>query len=272
MVILLVIFLGSNKPASSELIDGVAKNIGAECQEYASSKRYSSVYALCQKDSLHFRIDDLSNSSTERAARFKTAMRAGCYSRLDGRVLRINNMENEDMVVSAYLLADYADYPDFKDLQEQLTKAGYQIVLIDICKSAEVISAKEIRFTPLGWSALAEPAEALSTMGSPCAKNVFRLQRFGLVGVICDSANDSDIIVLDLGGKTQQLENMVTDGFEYITYCPENLKIQLIKLNDNTYIMAGSKTINHLHNQLAGTDKYKNAEIFKFCIGISQQP
>ncbi len=269
IVITLVIFLRSDKPVSSEIIDSVAKDTEAKCQEYVSSKRYSSVYALCQKDSLHFRIDDLSNSSAERIARFKASMQAGCYVGLDGRVLRITNLENERMIISAYLLADYADYPDFKALQGQLTTAGYQIVLTNICESAETISAKEIRFTPLAWSSLADPAETLSLIGNLCEENVFKLKKFGIIGLTCNSANNSDVVALDLGGITQQLEDVIANSSEYMAYCPENLKIRLIKLNDNIYILTDSNAIDDLRNQLTKTDKYRNAEIIKFCIGTS---
>ena len=270
IVISLVIFLGRDKPANSEIIDNVAKDIEVECQEYVNSKRYSSVYALCQKDGLYFRIDDLSNSPAERVTRFKASMQAGCYAGLNSRVLRITNLENERMVISAYLLADYADYPDFKALQKQLIAAGHQIALTDICESAEAISAKEIRFTPLAWSSLADSAETLVSIGSLCEENVFRLKKFGIVGLICNSTSNSEIVALDLGGITQQLEDVIADGFEYMSYCPENLKIRLIKLNNNTYIMIGGNTIDDLHNKLVGTEKYRNAEIIKFCIGISR--
>ena len=61
----------SDGPATSELIDAVADQTGASCQNYVKSKRYQSVYGICQAGGLRFRVDDLSFSPEEQAGRFQ---------------------------------------------------------------------------------------------------------------------------------------------------------------------------------------------------------
>ena len=268
-VIFFLILAGDSRQAESELIDSLAEGIGAECSAYTLSKRYASVYGLCRQDNLRFRVDDLASSPPERIERFKTAMQASCHAGFDGRLLRIPVLENETMLVSAYFLADYRDYPDLSNLQKQLEAAGYQTVLRDICAAVQSLKEGGIKAAPTAFSNLSGLAERFASAEIQCDEKVFKLTSLGITGLICSAPEIPEAIAVNLDGKTRQLEDAIANGFDYMAYCPKELSIRLIRLERDIYIMAESAAISGLRDRLVTRGGYDNAEIVEFCSGIS---
>lgn len=258
-------FLRAGGPVASELIDSVAAEIDADCQPYARSERYGSVYGLCQAGGLRLRLDDLSRSSDEQTLRFKAAMRVSCYAGLDGQTLRINTLENEGLIVSTYFIADFADSPDLSSIRQLLAETGRSAVQTDICQRLESVGGGGVRFTPLAWSDLSDPAETLATIGIQCADNTFRLVDFGIVGLSCSS----EVIALDLNGLTRPTEDALSNGFEYLGSCPAEIRMELIRLGGGLYVMTTPQAAGDLSRQLADGGQ-EPAEVVEFCLGAER--
>ena len=259
-----VFLLRGADPATSELIDAVSAEIEADCRPYARSKRYGSVYGICRTDGEELRIDDLSRSSEEQAARFKAAMRVSCYANLNGQSLRIDTLEGEGLLISAYFLADFSDYPDLMETRDRLAATGRQTVLADTCQGAESVDGGGVRFTPLAWSDLAGPAENLAAADITCAENTFRLTDFGVIGLNCSSK----VVALDLSSLKQRTQDAFDNGLEYLDSCPSEIRMKLIRLNGDIYAMAAPGAAGELSSRL--TTAGLKAEVIEFCLGIAR--
>ncbi|MYB39696.1 hypothetical protein F4X86_00140 [Candidatus Saccharibacteria bacterium] len=261
---LLALFLRGAGPAGSELIDAVSAEIKADCRPYARSKRYGSVYGICRSGGTELRIDDLSRSSEEQVARFKAAMRVSCYSALNGQTLRIDALEGEGLLISAYFLTDFADHPDLRDTRDRLTDGGRQTVLADICQGAESVGGGGVRFTPLAWSDLSGSAEALTAADIGCAENTFRLTDFGVIGLNCSS----NVVALDLGSLKQRAKDAFDNGLEYLDSCPSEIRMKLVRLGGDTYAMTAPGGTDDLSRRLAAAGQ--KTEIIEFCLGTTR--
>ena len=173
----------------SAVIDEIAEKSESECGEYAVVARYAVTYALCEKDGLKFRVDDVSAASEAQLDRLRAAMHFRCAD-LAGQGLRINNLSSEAAIISAYLVADREDYPDLRLIQVALGRADYEIQLENICDS----------FSPAAntWqeteddSELADVAAALAAAGATnCAETAWRSSQFGYASLICDNEDEA---------------------------------------------------------------------------------
>lgn len=261
-----VILLRNPGPPRSKLIDKIAADTGAQCQAYARTNRYATVYGLCHLGKLPFRVDDLSGASEQQTARLRAAMSIGCYSQFDGSISKIINITGEDLVISAYFLADYNEYPDLEPLRAQLTSAGHQLVLSDTCASADSNTAASVRLTPLAWSALSQPAEKLAAAGRPCAQESFKLTLFGITAAKCTA----DILIFDLSDATQPLADALADGADYLASCPTDLRLELLRFKGEVYALVGRSSAQELQTRLAQAGSH--TELVAVCIGTSSRP
>ena len=266
---LFFLLAGDGRQAESELIDGLAEAVGAECSAYALAERYESVYGICRRDGLRFRIDDLTSSPAEKIERFRAAIQVSCHAGLDGRLLRIPVLENGSMIVSAYFLADYRQPPDLSGLAGQLEAAGYQLILTDICQTAQPLQGKGIRASLTALSELAGAAEKFAAAEIQCDEHVFKAPSLGLTGLVCRAPEAPELVAVGLKGKTRSLEDAVANGFDSMAYCPGELSVRLIRLGKDLYVMAESAALGSLRERLAVSAGYDKAVVVEFCIGAS---
>ena len=253
---------------SSDIIDKLAQDLEAECQDYVNVDRYSSVYSVCEKDDLRFRVDDLSASTDEQMGRFEAAMQLNCIADLSGSVLDISVVKGDEMVISSYLLGDPSQSVDFVGLHEQLTSAEHQAEVAEICTLVSV-DLQGLEVNPIADSSLSILVEALALAGTTgCEELTFKIAQFGIESTTCDNGTPEeltdDISLTDFTDASQAILDARADSLEF-TACNESILRGAIKVNDNIYATGDSNRMKELHNQLTQAEGFENIELLAFC-------
>ncbi|MYB40093.1 hypothetical protein F4X86_02345 [Candidatus Saccharibacteria bacterium] len=260
---------GTTEAAASQsaILDEVVEKVAAQCGDYAVAERYETVYAICEKDGLRFRIDDTSNSLAAQVIRLREAMEFRCSS-LDGESLRLNNLTADDVIISAYLVADREDYPDLRLLQISLNEAEYETRLEDACAAYE-FDASSIRPASYAGTDMAAAIAALSEVGvSNCDDMSLVVGQFGYESVACGNDEESaadDFIVLNFADAERVTLDALADSLEF-TVCDGDAVGKLIRVSDQLYVLGEDfDQLSETYRDLIERDGYQTAELVDTC-------
>ena len=249
--------------SQSAVLDEVIEKVAAECEDYATAERYATVYAICEKDGLRFRIDDTSNSSAAQASRLRAAMEFRCNS-LERDRLRLNNLTAEGVIISAYLVADREDYPDLRLLQINLNEAGYETRLEDACAAYE-FDATSVQPASYAETDLAAAIAALSEVGaSNCEDMSLVVGQFGFESVACgnnDDAATDDFVIINFSDAEQVTLDALADSLEF-TVCDGDAVGKLIRISDQLYVLGEDfDQLSETYRDLIELENYRTAEL-----------
>ena len=248
----------------------VAPALSADCQDAVTVKRYSSSYSICQQDSLQFRIDDLSDSSSEEISRLTNVMQLSCIDEQTGTIFNLDIIMNDEMIISSYLLKEVSNYPSLTALNGQLAEADYVAEVKDLCEGVQAPKNEDVQTEPVASTNLGGLIEALEVSGvTGCEDVALSFPGYNIQSVICDNGTfepEDDIILSDFENASQVILDAKSDRMEF-TECGEGIEEMIIKMSETIYILTSGDPdrLQTLHEKLRATEEYKDAELLEIC-------
>ena len=255
------------KTESNNQVGDIIQILGATCQATVDLKRYETTYRICTKDELTFRVDKLKDKT-----RLIKAMQTDCSSASGVGLSKIGVIQNEQTLISSYLLNSTDNYPTINDLYEQLTAEYDQMDIVNICESFVAPEDPEsVDILPIQNSKLAELKTAVETAGAKgCREIKITFQSLGISNTVCSNASPEltdDIILIDASAATQFMIDKRTDSLEF-TACDASVKGKMIDLGDEFYIASSATNtpqIAALYEKLIQQAGYTEAELLDVC-------
>ena len=252
----------------NDLIVGIIKTLEATCQDPVNLARYESSYRICTKDELSFRIDELKDRT-----RLIKAMQADCSSRSGVGLSSIGVIQNEQILISSYLLSGTDNYPAINALYKQLRAEDYQMEIVNICESFIAPGGPESveDVLPVQASKLADLKTASETAGAKgCRRIIITFKLLGVASLTCNNEtpeSTDDIQLIDTSAAAQFMNDKRTDSLEF-TACDASIKGKMIDLGDGLYIISSTSNapqIAALHEKLIQQTGYAEAKLLDVC-------
>ena len=248
-------------------VSNIIQILGATCQTPVNLARYESSYRICTKDELSFRIDALKDKT-----RLIKAMQTDCSSVSGVGLSNIGVIQNEQILISSYLLSNTDNHLAMNDLYKQLTAEYDQMKIVNICESFVAPEDPEsVDILPIQNSKLDDLQTAIETAGAKgCREIIITFKLLGISNSVCSNASPEltdDIILIDASAAAQFMTDKRTDSLEF-TACDASIRGKIIDLGDELYIVSSASNapqIAALHEKLTQQTGYAEAKLLDVC-------